>query len=705
MNLVPLLVTVGLLLHPRAEARPRVEYVVQATEARAQIVRVSMHVRGVAGESMDVQLPVWRPGRYQVLDMAGTFRSVTARNGAGQALACEKIDKATWRIATQGANEVVVDSVIYANSLGDRTRHADDTHVFLSPAAAFLYVPELRDEPCRVRIDAPHEWHVATGLKAVEGGGGGGGGGAGERVFEAANYDVLVDSPLEIGLHEVITFGVDDGERKDVPHEIVIWTGRAGGKTERHSPQRHRGEEIGREARPDDGNIGRREDGNTASAGEEPGASAVLEPLRGREHWDPEKLKADFAKVVAAEREVFGDLPYERYVYIVHCYPGGGGGTEHLNSTVMQASPTRFDTSDGYRGFMGLMSHEMFHTWNVKQLRPAGIKPYDYQRENYTRLLWVAEGTTSYYDDLVLARTGIMKTDDYLKVLGDGIDAARRRPGTHVQSLEDSSFDAWIKYNKPTPDAANSTVSFYDKGAQASLVLDMAIREATTNGESLDDVMRDLYRAFPLSGPGFTTDDFLAAVNEHAGDDLTELFTRAVRTTEPLDFESALRVVGLELKLESEKKTAKSEQKEEVADGAPPQEKPEESASPAPDNKAYLGLSVGDSGGLATVSNIASDGPAYAAGIIAGDTIIAVNGERFKAADLAGIEKRLKPGDMVRITFFRYDAMRDLMVTAAARPDAKWTVKRMKEPSEQQKAAYESWIGQKWPEGKKADGQ
>ncbi len=649
-------VTAALLLGAssgRAQS-PRIEYVVLTDEAKAQIVKVSMIVREVSGQTLDVQLPVWRPGRYQVLDMAGTFRSVTARNGAGNPLICEKLDKATWRITTAGADEVIVDSVIYANSLGDRTRHADDTHVFLSPASACLYVPDLRSRPCQVRIEAPPEWRVATGLPAIDAA-------PNPRVFLAADYDVLVDSPIEIGVHEVLRFGVDDGERKAVPHDIVIWTGRP---------------------------------------------PPVLEPLQGREQWDPEKLKKDFAAVVAAERDVFGDLPYQRYVYIIHCYAGGGGGTEHLNSTVMQTNPSRFDTKDGYRGFMGLMSHEMFHTWNVKQLRPAGIKPYDYQRENYTKLLWVAEGTTSYYDDLILARTGVMKPDDYLKALGDAIDAARRRPGASVQSLEDSSFDAWIKFNKPTPDASNSTVSFYDKGAQASLVLDMAIRDATGNAASLDDAMRDLYQAFPLSGPGFTTDDFLAAVNRQAGRELTDLFVKAVRTTEPLDFESALAVVGLEVVLkraEDTKDKAESAQAQKPDEPDAQAKEPEATADAAPQDRAYLGLSVTDSGGLATASSVASDGPAYAAGIIAGDTIAAINAERFRAADLAAIEKRLKPGDAVRVTFFRYDAMRDVTVTAAARPDAKWTVRRVKEPTEQQKAVYESWIKQKWPESKKAE--
>jgi predicted metalloprotease with PDZ domain len=386
-------------------------------------------------------------------------------------------------------------------------------------------------------------------------------------------------------------------------------------------------------------------------------------------------------------------MPYKRYVFIVHCYAGGGGGTEHLNSTVMQAAPSRFDTAESYRGFLGLASHEMFHTWNVKQLRPADLKPYDYQREQYSRLLWVVEGTTSYYDDLTLVRTGHMKPDDYLKNLGEAIDAARRRPGSGIQSLEDSSFDSWIKYNRPSPDSVNSTVSFYDKGAQASLVLDMEIRRASGGKASLDNAMQSMYRGYPLSGPGYTSDNVLAAVSAAAGADLTDSFTRAVRSTEALDFERALEVVGLEVTLKPAKKDGADEKAAESEGGDAPKE------------KSYLGFTVTDQAGIASVSAVLADGPAYSAGLLAGDQIVAVNGERFRASDLDGLLKRLKPGDAARVSFFRYDALRELELRAAAVPDGKWTVSRTKEPAAEQRAAYEAWLGQKWPEKKKAESE
>ena len=619
----------------RRAVQPRVEYIVRAHEAHAQVVHMTIIVRGVRSPSLDLMLPVWRPGRYQVLDQAGSIRTLEARSGAGDPLKVEKTDKSTWRVTTQGTDEVVADYVLYANSLADRTRHADSTHVFLSPAAAFLYVPELRAEPLRVTIDCPEEWTVATGLEpetpdADE---------SAPKVLLAPDYDTLVDSPIEAGFLDTLRFDVEG-----VPHEIAFWTG--------HRPP-------------------------------------VLTPLLKREKFNPEQLKKDFAAIVASQKSLFGDMPYKRYVFIVHCYAGGGGGTEHVNSTVMQASPTRFDTAESYRGFLGLASHEMFHTWNVKQLRPADLKPYDYQREQYSRLLWVVEGTTSYYDDLTLVRTGHMKPDDYLKNLGDAIDAARRRPGSGVQSLEDSSFDSWIKYNRPSPDSVNSTVSFYDKGAQASLVLDMGIRRASAGKSSLDDAMRALYRGFPLNGPGYTSTDVLAAVNTAAGADLSDAFARAVRTTEALDFERALEVVGLEV---THKPAKKDDDKAAASE-----------AGDAPKERSYLGFTVTDQSGLASVSAVLADGPAYSAGLLAGDHIVAINGERFRASDLEALLKRLKPGDAVRVSFFRYDALRELELKAAAVPDAKWTVSRAKSPTDEQRAAYESWLGQKWPADKNAD--
>ncbi len=616
---------------------PSVEYVVRIDSPQTQMIDVSMTLRGVKTASIDVMLPVWRPGRYQVLDLAGGVREVSAEGlwSGGRALAVESIDKATWRVSLGdeaaaggggggagsgggggGGRDVRFSYRVYCNSIADRTRHVDDTHAFLSGAAVFVYAAEFRERPLRVRLEGPAHWNVATGLERE---------GSDDRVLMAPNYDVLVDSPIEFGVQDRFGFEVDG-----VPHEIVFWEG----------------------------------------------ATRVAK-------YDRERLRKDFGAIVREQKRVFGNMPYKRYVYLVHCYIGGGGGTEHLNSTIMGCNPSAFDSSESYRRFLGLVSHEMVHTWNVKQLRPAGIHPYDYQRENYTRLLWVAEGTTSYYDDLTLARTGLFKVDDYLKALRDLIDAQQKRPGDAVQSVEASSFDAWIKFNKATPDDANSTVSFYDKGALVSLALDLDVRARTAGAKSLDDVLRDLYERFPLSGAGFQTTDVLEALKRASGTgggDYRQFYADFIAGTTPIPWNEYLQAVGLELVDEPEK-PAKDGEGELV----PMRE------------KLGLGFTLAARDGGIAIATVSMSGPAYRAGVLPGDQLVALNGLRVKDADLSGLLKRVSAGDAVRLTVFRYDVMREFEVRAVLEP-GKPTLRRVKDATAEQKAAYEAWLKQAWPE-------
>lgn len=612
-----------------------VEYTVSLREPQTQMVDMTMTIRGVQTPAIEVAMPSWRPGKYAVLDPAGTVRGVAARSGRGEPLVCEKIEKGTWLVQRAADDDtVVVGYRVYANSIADRTRHVDDTHAFLSPSSVFMYSPDFRDRPLRVKVEAPEGWKTATGLEPDA---------ADPGWLAAADYDVLVDSPLEIGLHDRMSFEVDG-----VTHEIVVWHA--------HAPA--------------------------------PG-------------YDREKLTGDLAKIIRVERDIFGEFPYGRYVFLVHCYPGGGGGTEHLNSTIMGAGPQTFATPEGMRRFMGLVAHEFFHTWNVKQFRPAGLKPYNYQHENYTDLLWIAEGTTSYYDDLCLVRAGIVKPDDFLKTLGGWIEGYRNRPGSGIQSLAESSFDAWIKFNKGTPDSVNSTVSFYEKGAMVSLLMDMHIRKESGNKASLDTLMRNMYLAFPLSGPGYTTLDVMRQAERLTLSGFDAFFEDYVEGVKPLDFESALIVAGLEVVREPTRGANRGGgEKDEEAGGDEPDAGKDEPAGPsAAGQRAYIGLTLENKDGLASVATVLSDGPAYKAGVIAGDQVLALNGLRLRPGDLDSALKKVKPGETVVLTIFRYDVLREIEFKADGRFDGKWVVKRVKSPTDEQKAVYESWLGQKWPGG------
>ncbi len=576
-------------------APARLEYTVTIRQPASQTFDVALAIPDVREETLHVALPVWRPGKYVVLDPAGTVREVRASDGEGRALPLRKVKKSVWEIVPGGAARVVVRYRVFANSLGDRTRHLDDTHAFLSGSSVFMYPLSRRDQPSRIVVDAPSSWRIASGLASDP---------ERPRALLAPDYDVLVDSPIEIGLHQLFAF-----EASGARHEIVVW-----GETEVDGP----------------------------------------------------RLCRDFAKLVEHQRAIFGDLPYERYVFIIHVAPDIGGGTEHLNSTVMHVKPGTLSGGGGYESFLSLTSHELFHTWNVKQLRPAGIHPYDYLGENYTPLLWVSEGTTSYYQRLVMVRAGLLRADSYLRGLGDWISRYEGRPGSAVQSLEMSSFDAWIKFNKSTPDDWNSTVSFYRKGALVSLLLDMRLRAA---GTSLDAVLRQLYERFPLSGPGFTTADLRAAIEELSGEDFASFFAAWVAGTAPLDFD-ALATVGVERVFRVSSGA--------IVDGPPPL-------------KADLGVRLEDR----VIDRLRSDGGALAAGLMLGDELVAIDGVRL--TDLDDQIGEHAPGDTVRVSYFRRDRLRSVEVVLGGIPDGKWTLRRIRNATAAQKQAYRAWLGQAWP--------
>ncbi len=584
--------------------RAAVMYEIDVARTASQLITVRMTLPDIDAESTVLHLPVWRPGRYEILDPAGTVRTVSA-TGDGQPIDFTKTDKSTWVFETSGVQDLHVEYTIYANSINNRTRHADHSHAFISPSSVLMYNPDRRDEPARVSIvGAPEGWRTATGLSPAPNAARGE---AGPMLFVARDYDTLVDAPLEIGLHDKVTFDL-----RGVPHEIVIW---------------------------------------------------------GRHEADMERLKEDFAAITESQARIFeedGPLPYERYVFMIHCGPGLGGGTEHVNSTIMLTTPSTFTDQDRYERFLGLVSHEMFHTWNVKRLRPEGITPYRWQEENYSELFWVAEGTTSYYDDLILVRTGLIDVQTYLDRLEGSIRSTRLNPGLLVQSLEDSSFDAWIKFNQRTPDTPNFTVNFYSQGALASLVIDQWVREATADERSLDNVMRVLYQNHPLEGGGFTTDDLAQAIAEAAEQSFQsarDLIASLVGKPTDLPLERWLEPLGLEL------------------------------TSEVDDEGSDLGLRLIARDGFAAVRTVMEGHPAFDAGFQADDLIVAVDGEQASPESIEDLLSRTPAGTPLKVSLFRRGQLMEIEVATEASPP-EWTLRRTDEPTRSQRSRFQSWLGQ-----------
>ncbi|MEE4279260.1 MAG: PDZ domain-containing protein [Halieaceae bacterium] len=356
---------------------------------------------------------------------------------------------------------------------------------------------------------------------------------------------------------------------------------------------------------------------------------------------DGERLEKDVGAIVEAAAAVFGDMPTERYVFLTHSAPGLGGGTEYYNSTVVHTDPKRFWDEDAYEDFLGLLAHEFFHLWNVKRFRPAGIARYDYLQENYTDLLWVAEGLTSYYDNLLLARSGVISVEDYRERVAENVDAVVDRAGYGRDSLAHASFEAWTKgYHQGAdrrPDKANRTISFYAQGGLLGLVLDLSIRSRTAGAHSLDDVMRSLYEDYPLGSGGYSYADIRERVERFGGETLAGKLDGWVLGTEALPVSDVLATVGWSLAREGEDEEA----------------------------EATLAVRTRNAAGGLQVTYVRLDGPAWRAGLNVDDVLIAIDGVQV-GGELDDLLTRHAVGDTVEIAYFREGRLRSLSATLDA---------------------------------------
>jgi predicted metalloprotease with PDZ domain len=356
--------------------------------------------------------------------------------------------------------------------------------------------------------------------------------------------------------------------------------------------------------------------------------------------WDVAKAAEDTKKIVEAEAAVWGVIPYDHYVFL-NIAGEAGGGLEHLDSTVMLTTRNRGRDPAEYDKWLGLVSHELFHAWNVKRLHPRPLGPFDYDQENYTTSLWISEGFTAYYDDLVLVRAGLIKPSDHLSRLSGVIAALQQRPGHLVQSLDESSFDTWIKHYRPDENADNRQVDYYVKGSLTAWLLDAAIREATQDRRSLDDVMRLAWERFPPER-GFDEPEFKALFSEVAGTDLSAMVDALVLGRDEVDYTPALAWWGLRFV-------------------AP--EEPDDRHKP----KVWTGLDA-----AATVTRVLRGTPAFDAGVNVGDELIGLDGVRINGGDTAPMLVQREPGETAQLLVSRRGTLLTLPVTLAAAPVDTW---------------------------------
>ena len=432
-----------------------VHYRVEVHDLHAHLWSVTLTI-AQPSDLQVLQLPVWIPGSYLVREFAKQVLQVRAVQ-KGQSLIVQQTDKATWQIEATPGQALVVSYVVHAFDNSVRTAWLDAQRGFFNPTSLCLRVWGQTDLPHVLELPAVHacpHWRVATSLRALKTNAQGFG------RYTAANYDELADAPVEMS-----DFWSGHFTSKGVPHRVVIT-----------------------------------------------GAAPSLDGTR---------LLADMQAICDTEIAFWhgrGKAAHSHYVFLINAVADGYGGLEHQYSTALLCKrddlPRVGDTStsEAYVGLLGLISHEYFHTWNVKRLRPAAFERYDYSQENYTDLLWFFEGFTSYYDDVLLCRAELISPAVYLKLLGKTINQVWQTPGRKRHSAAQSSFEAWTKYYRADANSANLTVSYYTKGALIGLCLDLSLRQS---GHSLDEVMRGLWKRCK-AGP-MTEQDLLAVLKDTTG--------------------------------------------------------------------------------------------------------------------------------------------------------------------------------------------
>jgi predicted metalloprotease with PDZ domain len=433
--------------------------------------------------------------------------------------------------------------------------------------------------------------------------------------YSAPDFDTLVDSPLIAGSPQVDTFEVDG-----VAHSLVT--------------------------------------------------------IGGGGIWDNTRAARNVQHLVEAQRTFWGGLPYDEPYVFFNLLTGSRGGLEHKQSMLMTGDRWYTKNRGGIRSWLSLVSHEFFHAWNGKRLRPVELGPFEYEHENYSPSLWIVEGLTSYYQHILLARAGYHTHEKYLSALSGSIAGTEKTPGRFIQSLSESSFDAWIKAYRKDENSINALFSYYGGGAVAGFLMDAKIQQSTDGNRSLDDVLRAAFERYSGKS-GYTETEFIALASEIAGKDLTDWFDSLVRQPNQFDYQPALDWFGLEFE----------KPKPPESNPLPVADDPEDLA------KGWLGAVTSSSGGNLRVTSIPSDTPAATAGLSVDDEIIAIDQHRVDASGLKRLAGLMGAGTKVDLLVSRQGLLTTLQVTLGKEPTETWKLKIKKDSTEEQKARVDKWLG------------
>ena len=572
---------------------PSIHFSISFSEAQAHYVDIAITISNFNQPVLELALPVWTPGSYLVREYSRHIEQVEATDENG-AIKCQKVTKNTWRIE-QPVGKVVVQYKVYGFEVSVRTNMINADRAFLSPAATFLHIKDQLALPATIEVCLPEDWtNISTGLTRLA---------DRKNTFFADNFDILYDSPIEIGNQDIWHF-----EAANIQHEFAMVGG-----------------------------------GN----------------------YDKERLSTDIRKIVEEETRIWGENPNDRYVFITHNYQTGGGGLEHLNSTVLGASRNAYQNATSYKNFLSLVAHEYFHLWNVKRLRPRALGPFNYDEENYTTGLWIMEGFTSYYDNLIVRRCGFFSVEEYLHMLANEFNLVYNRPGYQLQSAAQASFDTWIKQYRPDENSANTSISYYNKGAMLATALDLHILAETEGEKRLDDVIRAAYQVFYKEKQrGFDEDEFQQLAEEVTGVDLSTIFA-AAHHTEELDYQAYFAAVGYRLVDRN-----------------------------AGNNELALGIKVSHQDGRILIKQVERGSGAWDAGLSVDDELIAINGNRLDVAgkELDFIQQSSQADEVLDVLVARDGLIRNVYTPIRHSSKQDWVIEALPDASTAAKALGRIWL-------------
>ncbi|MFW6761425.1 M61 family metallopeptidase [Acinetobacter pittii] len=533
-------------------------YQIEFDDYKQHLVHVT--IRFLANPNQELWLPTWIPGSYLIREFSKHIESVKAYDEAGRLLDIKKTSKNRWRLFNTDHELMTIEYDVYAYDLSVRGAYVDQTRLYINPACVCLALEGQEQSACEVEVFLPDElkhFQLATGLasKSLV---------KGRFTLKADHYDQLIDSPFELADQTRFSF-----ETNGIGHEFVI---------------------------------------------------------SGSHNTNIDRLKADIEKICAAEINMFGSAPFKNYTFMTMATGNSYGGLEHCNSTSLITprddlpklnEPT--EPSKDYQRFLGLCSHEYFHSWLVKFIRPENFANYNLHQEGYTSLLWIFEGFTSYYDDLILLRSGVISQKSYLDLLKAQIDRYLQNPGRFVQTVAESSFDAWIKFYRQDENSNNAGTSYYNKGSLVALCLDLGLR---LRGSSLDALMRRLYEN-TQNGMQVNERTIFDLCKELTGDSWIEQINHLINTTDELPLDQLFPEFGLSYRVKTDKSLP-------------------------------LGLKLVDKPEGVLVQSARRDSAAAKAGISANDVIIAIDGLK---ATTKLVEKYAKQGGTYTVYAFRRDEL------------------------------------------------